>query len=341
MTGPRFFWFFCLMMLGILPGSGQTLGGNAVYNFLKVPGSPQLSALGGITTSNISRDIALSAHNPALLREEMNGQLLAAFNLFYAGIKNVHAMAGYHHKPWKTNFAGSINYFHYGDAVQTDPSGNVLGSFRANDYSISVSASRQYLERWYYGATIRFIGSNYGMYNSYGLALDVGLNYIDTANLLQIGFVAKNMGLQLKTYSGTGEDLPFDLQIGITKRLLKAPLQFSFTAQRLHQFDILYRDTAFNIDNYGDPGKDGFITNLFRHFVFAVQGYVGDKVELTVGYNVLRQAELSVTNTSNGLTGFSFGAGVLLKKMQVRYARSQYQNGVGYNQFGLNVALGK
>jgi len=60
-----------------------------------------------------------------------------------------------------------------------------------------------------------------------------------------------------------------------------------------------------------------------------------------MGYNVLRQAELSVTNASNGLTGFSFGAGVLLKKMQVRYARSQYQNGVGYNQFGLNVELGK
>ncbi len=323
------------------PVLSQTLGGNAVYNFLKVPGSPQLSALGGLSTSNISRDISLSAHNPALLREDMHGQLLATFNLFYAGIKNMHAMAGYHYKPWKTNFAGSINYFHYGDAVQTDPSGNVLGSFRANDYSISVSASRQYLERWYYGATIRFIGSNYGMYTSYGLALDVGLNYIDTANLLQIGFVAKNMGLQLKTYAGTGEDLPFDLQIGITKRLLKAPLQFSFTAQRLHQFDILYQDTTFNIDNYGDAGKDGFITNLFRHFVFAVQGYVGDKVELTVGYNVLRQAELSVTNASNGLTGFSFGVGVLLKKMQVRYTRSQYQNGVGYNQFGLNIELSK
>jgi hypothetical protein len=341
MNFSRYLWVVCLIFFGIKPGIGQTLGGNAVYNFLKLPGSPQLTALGGLTTSNLSRDIALSAHNPALLRDEMHGQLLASFNLFYAGMKNMHAMAGYHHEPWKTNFTAAINYFHYGDAIQTDPSGNVLGSFRGNDYTVSVSASRQYLERWHYGATIKFIGSNYGMYTSYGLALDFGLNYIDTANLLQIGFVAKNMGLQLKTYAGTGEDLPFDLQIGITKRLLKAPLQFSFTAQRLHQFDILYRDTTFNIDNYGNPGKSGFITKLFRHFVFAAQGYIGEKVELTVGYNVLRQAELSIQNTNNGLTGFSFGAGVLLKKMQVRYARSQYQNGVGYNQFGLNVELGK
>lgn len=337
----RYLVVVCLIFFGNRPGRSQTLGGNAVYNFLKLPGSPQLTALGGLTTSNLSRDIALSAHNPALLRQEMHGQLLASFNLFYAGMKNMHAMAGYHHEPWKTNFTAAINYFHYGDAIQTDPSGNVLGSFRGNDYTVSVSASRQYLERWHYGATLKFIGSNYGIYTSYGMALDFGLNYIDTANLLQIGFVAKNMGLQLKTYAGTGEDLPFDLQIGITKRLLKAPLQFSFTAQRLHQFDILYRDTTFNIDNYGDPGKNGFITKLFRHFVFAAQGYIGDKVELTVGYNVLRQAELSIQNTNNGLTGFSFGAGVLLKKMQVRYARSQYQNGVGYNQFGLNVELGK
>ena len=337
----RYLVIFCLALLGQVPVVSQTLGGNAVYNFLKVPGSPQLTALGGLNTSNITQDISLAAHNPALLREEMHGQLLASFNLFYAGIKNMHALVGYHHKPWKTNFSAGINYFHYGDAVQTDPSGNVLGSFRANDYAVSVTASRQYLERWYYGATLKFIGSNYGIYTSYGLALDVGLNYYDSANLLQIGFVAKNMGTQLKTYAGKGEDLPFDLQIGITKRLLKAPLQFSFTAQRLHQFDILYRDTAFNIDNYGDPGKDGFITNLFRHFVFGVQGYVGDKVELTVGYNVLRQAELSVTNTSNGLTGFSFGVGVLLKKLQFRYARSMYQNGVGYNQVGLNVKMSK
>jgi hypothetical protein len=39
------------------------------------------------------------------------------------------------------------------------------------------------------------------------------------------------------------------------------------------------------------------------------------------------------------MTGFSFGAGVLLKRMQVRYARSIYSNGIAFNQFGLNIDL--
>jgi hypothetical protein len=42
-------------------------------------------------------------------------------------------------------------------------------------------------------------------------------------------------------------------------------------------------------------------------------------------------------NIGNGLTGFSFGGGVLFKTLQVRYARAYYQNAKAYNQLGLNV----
>jgi hypothetical protein len=133
--------------------------------------------------------------------------------------------------------------------------------------------------------------------------------------------------------------MPFDLQLGITKRLAHAPIQFSLTAHRLHQFDILYRDTTNNIDNFGNAGKAGLADRIFRHFVFAVQGFVGDKVELTLGYNFLRRSELGITNAANGMAGFSMGAGVMLKRMQVRYARSVYVNGLAYDQFGLNIEL--
>ena len=46
----------------------QTLGGNSAYNFLKLPNTPQLSALGSINISNITGDAGLSFNNPALLR---------------------------------------------------------------------------------------------------------------------------------------------------------------------------------------------------------------------------------------------------------------------------------
>ncbi len=334
---------FCLVLVPVFRANCQTIGGDAVFNFLNLSNSPQLTALGGINISNISTDISLSIHNPALLREGMHSQMAAVFNIFYADIKNLHWMMGFHSGKLKTSFSLGVNYFAYGSTTQTDAAGNVMGQFRPNDYVIQLSGSRKYLERWYYGATFKFISSNYGQYSSNGIALDFGLNYYDSSNLLQLGFAAKNMGFQLKTYGGKAEDMPFDLQIGITKRLAKAPLQFSFTAHHLHQFDIRYNDTTFNNDNFGDPGneKQYFFDNLFRHFIFASQAYIGEKVELTVGYNFLRRAELQIENAPNGLTGFSLGVGVLLNRIQIRYTRSYYQNNTAFNQFGLNLQLNK
>jgi hypothetical protein len=330
---------FCLIFISQQGVHAQTLGGSSTFSFLKIPASPQLTALGDISLTVPSRDISLGSHNPSLLRRDMHGQVLASFNLMYAGIRQLHAMGGFHHERWDTDFSAGIQYLHYGEAIQTDPAGNVLGSFQARDYAVYLGASRRYLERWRYGATLKMAQSQYGIYRASGLLMDVGILYSDTARLLHVGFLARNMGFMTSTYAGEGEDLPFDLQLGVTKRLSGAPLQFSVTAHRLHQFDILYRDTTFNIDNTGSAGDDGFFTNLFRHFVFAAQGFVGDKVELTIGYNVLRRAELSITNTANGLTGFSYGVGVTLPRLQVRYAGSQYQNGTAFHQFGLNVDL--
>ncbi len=332
---------FCFICIIYSSAYSQTIGGSSVFNFLKLSNAPQLTALGGINTSNLSNDVSLSFNNPALLRKEMHSQMAAVFNVFYADIKNLHWMLGYHHQKLQTNFSFGLNYFGYGSVQQTDAAGNILGTFRPNDYVIQFAASRKYLERWYYGATLKFISSNYSQYRSNGLAFDFGVNYYDSSQLLQVGFVVKNMGLQLKKYAGQAEDMPFDMQIGITKRLAKAPLQFSFTAQHLHQFDILYNDTAFNNDNFITANNSKFFDKLFRHFIMATQIYVGDKVEVTVGYNFLRRAELKISNAPNGLNGFSMGVGVLLSKLQVRYARSHYQNNTAYNQLGLNMPLNK
>jgi hypothetical protein len=171
--------------------------------------------------------------------------------------------------------------------------------------------------------------------------MDFGLLFTDTANLLSVSLVAKNMGYQLKQYSGTeSEELPFDLQVGITKKLKNAPLAFSFTAHHLHQFDIRYNDTVFNNENTG-VSKDGNFTfdKIFRHFVFAAQVFPISQIEVTVGYNHLLRQELNIANTTNGLNGFSVGVGLVVKKIQVRYARTHYQNNTAYDQLGLSLQL--
>lgn len=331
-----------LMLLATVQLSAQTLGGNTVFNFLRLPGTPQLSALGGINISQVSNDIGMASNNPALLTPQMHTQMNAAFTSLYDGITNYHLSLGYHHKKLNTSFAYTLNYLNYGSTQQTDASGNLLGQFAPTDWVMQLAASRSYLQKWKYGATLKFISSDYGQYNSNGIAVDVGVLYYDSAKLISASVLAKNMGSQLKKYDGTGaEDIPFDLQVGVTKRLANSPLGFSFTAHHLHQFDITYNDEPFNNDNGFENARSKKITfdKLFRHVVLAGNIYIGDKLELAVGYNYLKRKELSIGKSGNGLTGFSMGVTLLLSKMAIRYARSQYQNNTAYNQLGINMTL--
>lgn len=336
--------FIILLLFIITHLDAQTLGGSSVFNFLKLPNTPQLTGLGGINISQTSNDVGMAFNNPALLKAGMHTQMNAVFNSFYAGIKAYHLSLGYHHQKLNTNFSWGLNYFDYGNITQTDAAGNVFGKFRPVDWVMQVSASRSYLDKWNCGATLKFINSNYGQYRSNGMAMDVGVLYSDTANLFYASVVAKNMGFQLKEYDGSSpDDLPFDLQLGITKRLQNAPFSFSLTVHHLHRFDIQYNDAVFNNENGFENGttKQFSFDKLFQHVVLATTIYAGNKIEVTAGYNHLRRQELNIGNSLNGLNGFSLGAGVLFDKLQIRYARAYYQNNTAYNQLGLNLELKK
>jgi hypothetical protein len=172
--------------------------------------------------------------------------------------------------------------------------------------------------------------------------MDAGVLYTDSAKLFTASVLVKNLGFQLKKYDGSDpDDLPFDLQIGFSKRLEKAPMSFSVTAQRVHQFDINYNDTSFNNENgFPDNSRKKFsLDKLLNHFVLATTVYLGDRVEVIAGYNFLRRKELNIGNAGNGLNGFSLGAGVMLGKLNIRYARAYYQSNTAMNQFGLNLKL--
>ena len=203
--------------------------------------------------------------------------------------------------------------------------------------------SHSYLQKWNVGTTIKFINSDYGPYKSNALAADIGLQYHVSSNLFSASVLVKNLGVQLKKYTNAmEEELPFDLIIGITKRLAKAPFGFSFTANNLNVFDIRYNDENFNsVNSFGQDraNKKYIFDKIFRHVILAGHIYIDSKIEFNIGYNHLRRQELGIGNSGNGLNGFSMGAGLLLNKMQIRFARTNYQNNTAFNQLGLNLQL--
>jgi hypothetical protein len=320
-----YFFLIAVFLFNQLPA--QTLGGNAVFNFLSQPNTAQLSALGGVNISTIGNDVGMSFNNPSLLRDNMHQQVNTSFNSFLAGIRNYSLTTAWHFEPAQTTVAVGTNYFDYGTLAQTDASGNMLGTFRPVDYVVQVMASKQYHERFYCGVTMKYINSSYGQYRSSGLAFDVGISYYDSVNRLQVSVVAKNMGTQLKTYDGSNrkEELPFDLQAGITKRLENAPFQFSLTAQHLQQFNIYYNDTTFR----ASEGENAYNSNstlqkIFSHLVISAQVFLDEKLELMTGFNFQRRQDLDA---------------LLLKKLHIRYATGFYQSNL-FHQLSLNLNWG-
>ena len=313
----------------------QTLGGLSNYNFLKISSSPQVTALGGMNCSQWSEDPGMLFQNPALLREEMHRRVQAGFLYFPGGLQTYQFSGVYHLPALHTTFGVGLHYLNYGNLETTDASGMTLGEFNPRDYLFQLSASRSYGVHWHYGLTLQYIQSSYGIYRSSALAIDLGITYADSTNGWQMGFVAKHMGKQFQNYEGSSNaELPFDLRWGISKKLQQAPWQFSLNLNRLHLWDLKYDDSTL-IGNGVANTQKGKVDLFFRHIILGAQFMIGEKIELSGGYNYLRRQELSSSSGGNGLSGFSLGIGVVFRRLQFRYARTNYQAGQIIHHIGL------
>jgi hypothetical protein len=327
----------------------QVTGGQNAFEYLRMSNNPHVTALGGYVPASIdNKDVSFTLQNPALLNPAMHNQLSVNYNIYYAGIGIANMQYAYHVEPLKTDFGFGVQYLNYGSFANTDIQGNELGSIRATDYSLNFSASRKYLERWRYGATLKWANSFLGDRSGIAVLADVGISYEDTANLWNIGIVAKNMGVMIKQYNPENnmEPLPFDLQIGVSKQLKNVPLRLYVIGHHLYQWDVYYNNPADKVNtnlfqNNADTVEGSHtVDKIFRHLNFGVELILGKRITISAAYNNLRRGELGVQNVT-GMAGFSFGAGINLNKMTVRYARSYYSSAGAYNELGLSFQLNK
>lgn len=327
-----------ILFICCLKASSQTIGGRSAFNFLNIPTDPLLTGAGNINTSYTTNEVGLAANNPSLLNEKVSSQYQATFSSYFKGIKSYSATGVYHDVNTNTTFGGHVNFVDYGSIIQTDASGLSYGQFRPIDYVIQLEAARTYLENWSYGVTLKFINSIYGQYKANAIALDIGVLFSDSLHNFSASILAKNMGFQITNFARENEDLPFDLQIGVTKRLQNAPFGISVTAYHLNKFNLVYNDSVFNMTN-GYQGHQSSIEKVFNHFVIAGHIFIGKNLEAIIGYNHLKRKDLNVGLSGNGLNGFSAGIRLVYQNLQVLFARSIYQKNIALNQIGINLNL--
>jgi len=333
---------FLLTLLIPVVSSAQK-GGESTYSFLGLTNSARVAALGGEAVSLADDDINLVFHNPALLSPGMHNNLNLNYVNYFAGVNFGYASYGYH-KEGIGSFAAGMHYVNYGTFDRTDELGENQGSFRAAEYALNLVYARSLIDSILtVGVNMKPIYSSLESYSSLGLAFDVGLTYHNPNTFTTIGLVAKNMGLQITSYTGVREKLPFEIQAGITQGLAHAPFRFSIIYQNLERWDLTYEVEDSN-DNtsIGDEvevgGFDVFGDKLMRHLVFGVELLLGENFHFDLGYNFKRRQEMKVT-ARPGTVGFSWGFGFRVSKFHISYGRSSYHLAGGTNHFSLTTNL--
>ena len=117
--------------------------------------------------------------------------------------------------------------------------------------------------------------------------------------------MAKNLGGQVKAFDEDYERLPFDLMVGVSKKLKGAPFRLSATLSDLTHWD--YR--------------------FINHLSAGVDVDLSSNIWLGLGYNFRRADEMGVSdgeNTSSHGAGLTFGGGIQLERFKLNVAYGKY-----------------
>jgi hypothetical protein len=314
------------------------LGGESTYNFLKINSSTKSAALAGSCLAPLHNDVGMAPQNPALLDSSMRNTYALTYLAYLAGISHSSFAAAWRADNLGT-FGVSVVSLNYGSFEAWNEVGEEPGRFDANEFVVGAHYSRSALNFISVGASLNAVISQLERYSSYGAALSFGVRYRSADGLLNATLSLKNIGMQLKPYrEDNRESLPFEVQLGVAKKLEKAPLGFSATLNDLQSFSV-YNNTQEQ-DNMLDKGSrsEGTMTKIGKEFLshlsLGVEVAPSKYFYAMVGYNFRRSNELSVAEGGRG-TGFSFGLGILLKYFELSYARSIYHVGGATNHFGI------
>ena len=305
------------MMLGTLLVHAQSES-QTEYNFLRLPVSAHAAALGGDNITVIEDDEALIFHNPALLAS-VNDKTINLNYMNYMSGANMASASFNRIVRERASWAVSAQYVDYGKIKEVDENNVQTGEFSAKDLSLAGYFSYMLTNRLTGGISARLITSYLGDYNSIGFGVDLGLNYYDADREWSLGVVLKNLGGQLKAYHDSFERMPFDIQMGVTKRFTGTPFRLHATLVDLNHLDYKFL-------NHFVVGADVLLTESF---------WIGG------GYNFRRADEMKITSANGGSShgaGLSFGAGLNLERFKLNLAYGKYH--VSSSSLVLSVAYG-
>ena len=122
-----------------------------------------------------------------------------------------------------------------------------------------------------------------------------------------MSLVAKNLGGQIDAFDDEYDRMPFDLQVGVSKRLVHTPLRFSATLHDLGHWDYKF----------------------IKHVALGADLLLSEQIWVGIGYNFQRARQMSILSSidqeeSSHGAGLSFGAGLTLQRFKLGVAYGKY-----------------
>lgn len=289
------------------------------YNFLRLPVSAHVAAVGGDNITLTDDDATLIFHNPALINGVSDKTINLNFMTYMQGAKTASA-AFVKGAGDRATWGVTAQYMDYGTMKQTTSNNEDLGTFSARDIAVGGTFAYALTNSLSGGITAKFISSHIAGYNSMAVGVDLGLNYYDEERYWSLSAVTRNLGGQVKAYDDEFERIPLDLQVGISKRLTAAPLRFHVTLSRLTEWD----------------------QGIGRHFAIGADLLLGQSIYLAAGYNFRRASEMKISDSDGSSAhgaGLSLGAGLQLERFKLHIGYGKYHVSASSILINISYAL--
>tara|TARA_B110000881_G_C18595443_1_gene530934 strand:- start:1737 stop:2648 length:912 start_codon:yes stop_codon:yes gene_type:complete len=298
--------------------------------------------MGGDVISIVDNDVSLAFQAPSLLNKEMNRQM--SFN-FVDYVSDINFISFHYAQKISNNlmiFSG-LDAINYGEFIGSDATGNSTSLFTANQQIFTLGTAKQISDKFTLGTNIKLLNSQLESYHSLSLSSNVSTTYFNKENNLAATLLFKNMGKPIKSYTSTSENLPFEIQLGLSKSLQHLPFRYSLVLHHLNVYDI---SNDYNLNTIYDLTSNTIIIKketvakkMLRHVILGGElNPFRKSLYLRAGFNFQRREDLKLSS-SFSMSGFSWGMGFSVKKIQINYSRSALHSSSVLNSFSLITNL--
>ena len=315
---------------------------NSSYNSLNLNNSSRVLSMGGDVISIVGNDVSLAFQAPSLLNKEMNRQM--SFN-FVDYVSDINFISFHYAQKISNNlmiFSG-LDAINYGEFIGSDATGNSTSLFTANQQIFTLGTAKQISDKFTVGTNIKLLNSQLESYHSLSLSSNVSTTYFNKENNLAATLLFKNMGKPIKSYTSNSENLPFEIQLGLSKSLQHLPFRYSLVLHHLNVYDI---SNDYNLNTIYDLTSNTIIIKketvakkMLRHVILGGElNPFRKSLYLRAGFNFQRREDLKLSS-SFSMSGFSWGMGFSVRKIQINYSRSALHSSSVLNSFSLITNL--